>query len=61
VNAFSPGDKSQLAPIKKHPAIKRQPNAFDTDDHKARQACVHLPKTHPESRADVIRRSNSKM
>jgi hypothetical protein len=24
-------------------------------------ACVHLPKTHPHSRADHIRRSNSKV
>jgi hypothetical protein len=61
VNAFDPGYKSQPTPIKKQPTIKRRPNAFDTDDHKARQACVHLPKTHPDSRADVIRRGNSKM
>jgi len=61
MNAFSPGYKSQLAPLKKQQTYKRQPNAFDTDDHKARQACVHLPKTHPDSRADVIRRSNSNM
>lgn len=52
---------SQMKPLKKAPPAKKQSNPFDGDDHKARQACVHLPKTHPNSRADVIRRSNSKV
>ena len=60
-NPFSADYVSQLAPVKKHKPAKKQANPFDTDDHKARQACVHLPKTHPNSRADLIRRANSKV
>ena len=60
-NAFSPGYVSQLAPVKKHVKAKKTPNPFDGDDARARMACVHLPKTHPYSRADHIRRSNSKV
>lgn len=60
-NPFSPNYVSQLAPVKKAPPAKKQANPFDGDDHKARQACVHLPKTHPHSRADQIRRANSKV
>lgn len=61
MNPFDRDYVSQLAPVKKIKAGKPQPNAFDTDDHKARQACVHLPKVSPNSRADVIRRGNSKV
>lgn len=61
MNPFSSDYVSQLAPVKKIKTGKPQPNAFDTDDHKARQACVHLPKVSTQSRADVIRRSNSKV
>jgi hypothetical protein len=60
-NAFSPGYVSQLAPLKKTPPAKKPANAFDGDDARARMACVHLPKTHPYSRADHIRRANSKV
>lgn len=58
---FSSNYVSQLAPVKKIKTGKPQPNAFDSNDHKARQACVHLPKVSPNSRADVIRRGNSKV
>lgn len=61
MNAFSHNYVSRMEPIKATKARKPQPNAFDTDDHKARQACVHLPKVSPTSRADVIRRGNSKV
>ena len=60
-NPFSPGYVSQLAPLKKHVLAKKPPNPFDGDDARARMDCVHLPKTHPHSRADKIRRSNSKV
>lgn len=61
MNAFSRTYQSQLAPLPKKPPAKPKPNPFDGDDHKARQAHTHLPKTHPNSRADHIRRSNSKV
>jgi len=61
MNAFSKDYTSQLKPIKKAPPAKKQANPFDGDDARARMACVHLPKTHPHSRADHIRRSNSKV
>lgn len=61
MNPFSSDYVSQLAPVKKTNPGKPQPNAFDSNDHKARQACVHLPKVSPQSRADVIRRGNSKV
>jgi hypothetical protein len=59
MNAFSSNYVSQLAPLPKQPQAKVKANAFDGDDHKARQACVHLPSTNPTSRADAIRRGNS--
>ena len=58
---FSPNYTSQLAPVKKAPPAKKQANPFDGNDARARMACVRLPKTHPHSRADHIRRSNSKV
>lgn len=58
-NPFSPTYISQLAPLPKQPKAKPKPNAFDGTDHKARQACVHLPSTHPTSRADNIKRGCS--
>lgn len=61
MNAFSKDYTSQLKPFKKAPPAKKQANPFDGNDARARMACVHLPKTHPNSRADVIRRSNSKV
>lgn len=61
MNPFSPNYVSQLAPVKKHVKAKTPPNPFDGDDARARMACVHLPKTHPHSRADQIRRANSKV
>lgn len=61
MNAFSKDYVSQLAPVKKTPPAKKQANPFDGNDARARMACVHLPKTHPQSRADHIRRSNSKV
>jgi len=61
MNAFSPYYVSQLKPMKADSPKKPKINAFDGNDHKARQACVHLPKTHPTSRADVIRRANSRV
>ena len=61
MNPFAPDYVSQLAPVKKIKTGKPQPNPFDGNDHKARQACVHLPKVSPTSRADVIRRANSKV
>lgn len=60
-NPFSPDYVSQIAPVKKAPPAKKQANPFDGNDARARMACVHLPKTHPNSRADLIRRSNSKV
>ena len=61
MNAFAKDYTPVIKPFKKAPPAKKQANPFDTDDHKARQACVHLPKTHPHSRADLIRRANSKV
>jgi hypothetical protein len=59
MSPFSKGYVSQLAPLKAKPPAKPKANAFDGDDAKARQACVHLPKTHPKSRADHIKRGCS--
>jgi hypothetical protein len=47
VNAFSPNYVSQLTPVKKKPIAKKQANPFDTDDHKARQACVQCQRHTP--------------
>ena len=58
-NAFSAGYVSQLAPIKAKPTGRRSVNAFDGDDHKARQAHTHLPNINKASREDKIRRDSS--
>lgn len=59
-NAFSPNYVPVIA-VKPTPTRKPKPNVFDGNDHKARQTCRHLEKTHPHSRADHIKRSNSKV
>lgn len=61
MNAFAPDYASQMEPIKVTKPRKAEPNPFDGNDHKARQARGHLPKVSTQSRADVIRRSNSKV
>jgi len=59
MNAFSPHYVSQLDPLPKQPPAKPKPNAFDGADHKARQACVHLPSVNKASRSDHIKRGCS--
>ena len=59
MSPFSKGYISQLVPLPKQPAAKSKPNAFDGDDHKARQACVHLPSINKASRSDHIKRGCS--
>lgn len=65
MNAFSkdytPYKLATDKPARKVCTPKAKPNPFDGDDARARMACVHLPKTHPHSRADHIRRANSKV
>ena len=59
MSPFSPGYVSQLKTIKAKPPAKAKPNAFDGTDHKARQACVHLPSVNKASRSDHIKRGCS--
>ena len=65
MNAFSkdytPYKLATDKPARKVCTPKAKPNPFDGNDARARMACVRLPKTHPNSRADLIRGANSKV